>query len=53
MEALMRVEPAAWLEEVEATKKFFSRFGRRLPQELTEEQERLAQRLNHVAVPGS
>jgi len=53
MEALMRVEPAAWLEEVEATKKFFSRFGRRLPQEFTEEQERLAQRLNHVAVPGS
>jgi phosphoenolpyruvate carboxykinase (GTP) len=53
IEALLHVDPNDWLEEVEGTKKFFSKFGRRLPQELAEEQERLAQRLVHVAVPGS
>ncbi len=53
IEALLRVEAADWLEEVEGMKKFFSKFGRRLPREVVEEQERLAARLEHVAVPGS
>jgi phosphoenolpyruvate carboxykinase (GTP) len=53
IEALLHIDPNDWLEEIEGTKKFFSKFGRRLPRELAEEQERLAQRLVHVAVPGS
>ncbi|MGH9774694.1 MAG: phosphoenolpyruvate carboxykinase (GTP) [Candidatus Acidiferrales bacterium] len=46
---LLRVEPRAWLEETEATGKFFEKFGDRLPAEIRSEHKKLIERLQHVA----
>jgi phosphoenolpyruvate carboxykinase (GTP) len=51
MHELLRVDPADWAPELEDTKKFFAKFGSRMPQELLDEHERLAQRLQRVMVP--
>jgi len=48
MEALLKVDANDWVPELENTKKFFEKFGKTLPEELWQEHERLAQRLNHV-----
>jgi phosphoenolpyruvate carboxykinase (GTP) len=47
---LFRVDPADWGEEVDATRKFFEKFGTRLPEELLREHEKLAQRVQRVTV---
>jgi phosphoenolpyruvate carboxykinase (GTP) len=46
---LLRVDPADWTQELEGIGKFFERFGRRLPDELRQEQKELAQRLGRAA----
>ena len=51
IQQLLKVDPADWAEETEATRKFFERFGKRLPQEIWRQHEQLAQRLQRVAVP--
>ncbi|MGH9863870.1 MAG: phosphoenolpyruvate carboxykinase (GTP), partial [Candidatus Acidiferrales bacterium] len=50
MEKLLHVDTAVWADEHEAIGKFFEKFGKRLPEELHQEQEKLGQRLQHVAV---
>ena len=50
MSKLLQVDTSAWADEHEAIAKFFEKFGKRLPAELQEEQEKLGQRLQHVAV---
>ena len=50
MEDLLRVDPNDWVAEVEDTRKFFEKFGKRLPQELWHEHEALSQRLERVLV---
>jgi phosphoenolpyruvate carboxykinase (GTP) len=50
MKQLLNVDPQAWVEEQEGIGKFFDKFGKRLPEELAREQERLGQRLQQVAV---
>lgn len=50
VDALLRVNPLDWEPELEDTKKFFARFGERLPAELLEEHGKLAHRFEH-AVP--
>ena len=50
MEQLLRVDTSVWADEHEAIGKFFEKFGKRLPEELRQEQEKLGQRLQHVAV---
>ncbi len=49
MEELLRVNPADWQSELEDTKKFFEKFGDRLPAELREQHARLAQRFERYA----
>ncbi len=44
MEELLRVNPADWEPELADTKKFFSKFGDQLPQELREEHRKLSER---------
>jgi len=51
VQELLKVDPADWAEEVDATRKFFEKFGKRLPQEIWRQHEQLAQRLQRVAVP--
>jgi phosphoenolpyruvate carboxykinase (GTP) len=46
---LLRVNPEDWEAEMEETKQFLSKFGTRLPREIREEQEKLAQRFQRVA----
>ena len=50
MEQLLHVDTSVWADEHEGIGKFFEKFGKRLPEELRQEQEKLAQRLQHVAV---
>jgi len=50
MEALLHVDPSDWSQELDDTKRFFDRFGKRLPQALWDEHEQLAGRLGRVAV---
>ena len=50
MEQLLRVDTNVWADEHEGIGKFFEKFGKRLPEELRQEQEKLGQRLQHVAV---
>jgi phosphoenolpyruvate carboxykinase (GTP) len=49
MEELLRVNPADWEPELNATKDFFSKFGERLPRELLEEHARLSRRFDLVS----
>ena len=48
LEELLRVNPADWVEEQESTAKFFDKFGKRLPAEVEQEHEALAQRLGRL-----
>jgi phosphoenolpyruvate carboxykinase (GTP) len=50
MKQLLQVDSQAWVEEQEGIGKFFEKFGKRLPEELANEQEKLGQRLQQVAV---
>ena len=50
MDELLRVDPADWAKEHADTGKFFQEFGRRLPDEIREEHNRLGERLQRVAV---
>jgi phosphoenolpyruvate carboxykinase (GTP) len=50
LEELLRVNPVDWQTELEDTQKFFGKFGRRLPAEIREEHEQLAQRIARLAV---
>jgi phosphoenolpyruvate carboxykinase (GTP) len=50
MEKLLGVDSAAWADEHEGIGKFFEKFGKRLPQALREQHEKLGQRLQQVAV---
>ena len=51
VDELLRVDPADWTTEADATRKFFERFGNSLPQEIRQEQEQLHERLARVTVP--
>ena len=51
LEELLRVDPADWVAEEEATGKFFEKFGSRLPAEIRKEHEALAGRLQRSSVP--
>jgi phosphoenolpyruvate carboxykinase (GTP) len=50
LEELLRIDRADWENEIASQRKFFEQFGSRLPREIQEEHEALAQRL-HVSVP--
>ena len=50
LEELLRVDPADWVAEQEATGKFFEKFGSRLPAEIREEHDALAGRLQRSPV---
>ena len=50
MRQLLNVDSQAWVEEQEGIGKFFDKFGKRLPEELAREEEKLGQRLQQVAV---
>ncbi|HEV2490312.1 MAG TPA: phosphoenolpyruvate carboxykinase (GTP) [Candidatus Acidoferrales bacterium] len=50
IEQLLHVDSQAWVEEQEGIGKFFEKFGKRLPEEIAKEQEKLGQRLQQVAV---
>ncbi|HKW88889.1 MAG TPA: phosphoenolpyruvate carboxykinase (GTP) [Candidatus Acidoferrales bacterium] len=50
MKQLLNVDSQAWVEEQEGIGKFFDKFGKRLPEELAGEHDRLGQRLQQVAV---
>ena len=45
IDELLRLDPNDWAEEEDATAKFFDKFGKRLPQEIREEHDVLAERL--------
>jgi phosphoenolpyruvate carboxykinase (GTP) len=47
---LLRVNPADWVAEEESTAKFFEKFGKRLPSQITEEHKALADRLQRSTV---
>ena len=50
LDELLRVNPSDWEPELEDTKRFFAKFGSRLPQEILEEHAKLSRRF-HRAVP--
>lgn len=50
MRQLLNVDSQAWAEEQEGIGKFFDKFGKRLPEELAREHDKLGQRLQQVAV---
>lgn len=50
VENLLRVDPADWTSELDETKHFFEKFGKRLPAEVWHEHEQLAARLQRVAL---
>ena len=50
MAKLLHVDTSVWADEHDAIGKFFEKFGKRLPEELHQEQEKLGQRLQHIAV---
>ncbi|HLW82287.1 MAG TPA: phosphoenolpyruvate carboxykinase (GTP) [Candidatus Acidoferrales bacterium] len=50
MRNLLNVDPAVWADEHAAIGKFFDKFGSRLPQELRQENEKLGENLQRVAV---
>jgi phosphoenolpyruvate carboxykinase (GTP) len=49
IEELLRVDTEDWEQELADTKEFFQKFGSRLPAELRQEHDRLAQRLGRIA----
>ena len=50
MRQLLNVDSQAWAEEQEGIGKFFDKFGKRLPEELAREHDKLGQRLQQVAL---
>jgi phosphoenolpyruvate carboxykinase (GTP) len=50
MNELLRVEPADWAAEHADVGDFFKKFGDRLPEEISEEHDRLGERLQRMAV---
>jgi phosphoenolpyruvate carboxykinase (GTP) len=50
LEELLRVNPGDWVEEEQATGKFFEKFGSRLPEEIRSEHKVLGDRLQRVAI---
>jgi GTP-dependent phosphoenolpyruvate carboxykinase len=48
MSELLRVEPADWAKEHADVGEFFKKFGDRLPNEISEEHNRLGQRLQRM-----
>jgi phosphoenolpyruvate carboxykinase (GTP) len=50
VDELLQVDPNDWAEEVDATGKFFEKFGKRLPEEIRAEHNELAERLQRVTV---
>jgi phosphoenolpyruvate carboxykinase (GTP) len=46
---LFRIEPDDWEADLRDSQEFFAKFGDRLPEELTEEQERLGGRLEKAS----
>ena len=50
MAKLLHVDTGVWADEHDAIGKFFEKFGKRLPEELHQEHDKLGQRLQHVAV---
>jgi phosphoenolpyruvate carboxykinase (GTP) len=50
LEALLRIDRTDWQQEVASQRKFFEQFGSRLPREIQQEHEALAQRLTQVSV---
>jgi GTP-dependent phosphoenolpyruvate carboxykinase len=51
MEELLSIDPDAWSKEQQDQGKFFEQFGDRLPNEMRQEHEKVAQRLSRVSVP--
>ncbi|CAN5805084.1 phosphoenolpyruvate carboxykinase (GTP) [soil metagenome] len=49
--ALLRVDPAEWVEAVAGQDDFFAKFGRRLPQELRDQHARLGKRIEDAITP--
>jgi phosphoenolpyruvate carboxykinase (GTP) len=49
IEELLRIDGADWQQEIASQRKFFDQFGSRLPREIHEEHEALAQRLTQVS----
>jgi phosphoenolpyruvate carboxykinase (GTP) len=47
---LLRVNPADWVTEEESTAKFFEKFGKRLPSQITEEHKAVVDRLQRSSV---
>jgi phosphoenolpyruvate carboxykinase (GTP) len=50
LEELLRIDPNDWAEELDATGKFFEKFGKRIPEEIRTEHKALAERLQRVSV---
>ncbi len=50
LDELLRVDANSWVEEEQATGKFFEKFGERLPQEIRQEHKALAERLQRSSV---
>jgi phosphoenolpyruvate carboxykinase (GTP) len=50
IDELLKVDSNDWAEELEATGKFFDKFGNRLPEEIRAEHSALAERLQRVSV---
>ena len=50
VDEVVRVDPAAWVDESQAIGKFFDKFGKRLPEELRTEHQALADRLQRSIV---
>jgi phosphoenolpyruvate carboxykinase (GTP) len=50
VDELLQVDSNDWAEEIEATGKFFDKFGKRLPSEIRTEHNALADRLQRVTV---
>ena len=50
IEELLSVDPTDWTAELESRRKFFEKFGRRLPAELWREHEKLTQRFQRLTL---
>ena len=50
IDELLKVDSNDWVEELDATGKFFEKFGKRLPEEIRAEHNSLAERLQRVSV---
>jgi phosphoenolpyruvate carboxykinase (GTP) len=50
LDELLRVDADSWVQEEQATGKFFEKFGRRLPEEIRQEHKTLVDRLQRPSV---